>query len=107
MPRGDGTGPMGTGRMAGKGAGYCAGFTAPGYGKPVGFGCGFGGRRGFQRMFHGTDLPGWGRLGYPTYTGAYESAVDEKEFLSQEAESLEIRLEQVKKRLSSFKENAE
>jgi hypothetical protein len=31
MPRGDGTGPMGMGQMTGRGAGYCAGFTAPGY----------------------------------------------------------------------------
>ncbi|NLV49386.1 MAG: DUF5320 domain-containing protein, partial [Clostridiales bacterium] len=37
MPRGDGTGPMGMGRMTGRGAGYCAGFAAPGYSNPVGY----------------------------------------------------------------------
>jgi len=39
MPRGDGTGPMGCGRMTGRGMGYCAGFDNPGYmnaGRPGG-----------------------------------------------------------------------
>jgi len=27
MPRGDGTGPMGMGRMTGRGAGFCADFA--------------------------------------------------------------------------------
>lgn len=31
MPWGDGTGPMGMGPMTGRGAGYCAGFRAPGF----------------------------------------------------------------------------
>jgi hypothetical protein len=34
MPRGDQTGPMGVGRMAGRRAGYCAGFETPGYSNP-------------------------------------------------------------------------
>ena len=52
MPRGDGTGPMGTGPMSGRGMGFCAGFQSPGY-----MNCGFGGRffggrgRGFLRCF--------------------------------------------------------
>ena len=41
MPRGDGTGPEGMGPMTGRGAGYCAGTDAPGFGAP-GFGRGFG-----------------------------------------------------------------
>ena len=31
MPRGDGTGPTGKGPMTGRGAGYCAGYSTPGY----------------------------------------------------------------------------
>ena len=31
MPRGDGTGPMGLGPMTGRGVGYCAGYSVPGY----------------------------------------------------------------------------
>lgn len=31
MPFGDGTGPAGMGPMTGRGAGFCSGFSAPGY----------------------------------------------------------------------------
>ena len=103
MPRGDGTGPMGMGRMNGRGTGFCSHYATPGYANPVGFRCGFGGGRGLRRMFYATGLPGWVRLGYPTY----EPASGEKELLIQQAEFLESQLEQVKKRLSSFKEDAE
>ncbi|OGC41855.1 hypothetical protein A2Y85_03345 [candidate division WOR-3 bacterium RBG_13_43_14] len=54
MPAGDGTGPLGYGPMTGRGAGYCAGFAAPGYVNPMpgrgwfGFGRGRGGG-GFHR----------------------------------------------------------
>jgi hypothetical protein len=43
MPRGDGTGPNGAGTMTGRGAGYCAGFSVPGF---VGGGRGRGMRLG-------------------------------------------------------------
>jgi len=56
MPRGDGTGPMGQGPMTGRGAGYCAGFSTPGYvsTRPrlgMGFrrGAGYGAGRGRAR----------------------------------------------------------
>jgi len=35
MPFGDGTGPRGMGPMTGRGTGYCAGFSQPGFAKPV------------------------------------------------------------------------
>jgi len=66
MPRGDRTGPWGAGPMTGRAAGYCAGYSVPGYVNPVnGYGRGLGrGRgRGYGR--------GWGRgfgrggFGYP------------------------------------------
>jgi hypothetical protein len=44
MPRGDGTGPNGAGRMTGRGAGYCTGNNTPGYTNPntaVGYGRGY------------------------------------------------------------------
>jgi len=34
MPAGDGTGPLGLGPMTGRAAGYCAGYTVPGYLNP-------------------------------------------------------------------------
>jgi len=100
MPRGDGTGPMGMGPMTGRGAGFCAGFAAPGYmNAGIGYGMGFGRGRGFRRMFHFTGMPGWARSGNPVYGGEYAPAVDEKEFLGNQAEFLENQLQQVKKRL--------
>lgn|SRR5690554_976626 len=51
MPFGDGTGPMGYGPMTGRGAGYCAGYSVPGYMNPWGGYRGFGWGRGL----------GWGR----------------------------------------------
>ena len=113
MPRGDRTGPMGMGRMTGRGAGYCAGFAVPGYANPMGyaggFGYGFGRGRGFRRMFNATGWPGWAcyGYGYPAYVGVDEATPDEKEFLSNQAEYLERQLQQVKKRLSSLEEDKE
>lgn len=101
MPRGDGTGPMGMGRMTGRGAGFCNGFAVGGYANPTGFGCGFGRGRGFRRMYNATGLPAW------VQTWKNEPVVNEKELLSKQAEFLEGQLEEVKKRLSNFKEEDE
>lgn len=35
MPWGDRTGPMGLGPMTGRAAGFCAGYTVPGYANPI------------------------------------------------------------------------
>ena len=66
MPRGDRTGPEGAGPMTGRGAGYCAGYSVPGYMNPVeGYGRGWGrGRgRGFGRGWRRGY--GRGRFVYP------------------------------------------
>jgi len=66
MPKGDKTGPEGAGPMTGRGAGYCAGYSVPGYANPVsGYGRGWGrGRgRGFGRGWRGGF--GRGRFAYP------------------------------------------
>ncbi len=52
MPRGDGTGPLGQGPRTGRGMGFCAGYSAPGY-----MNAGFG--RRFRRFGRGF---GCGRL---------------------------------------------
>lgn len=72
MPGGDRTGPLGYGPMTGRGAGFCAGYAAPGYtttafGRGRGFGGG-GGGRGRRNMFYATGLPGWARQ-YPVNPG--------------------------------------
>lgn len=64
MPRGDRTGPSGSGPMTGRVAGFCAGFDRPGYMNPQGgrgTGMGRGGGRGMGR--------GLGR-GFGRYSGA-------------------------------------
>ena len=69
MPRGDGTGPMGMGPMTGRGAGYCAGFSTPGYvnstprmGMAFGRGSYFYGR-GAGFGLRGGRGPGFGNFG--------------------------------------------
>ena len=102
MPRGDGTGPMGMGPVTGRGAGFCAGFTAPGHANSAG---GFGRGRGFRRMFCATGLPRWVHCGNQNEKGAYfASDADEKEFLKNQAKFLESRLDSIKKRLEKFKD---
>ncbi len=55
MPRGNGTGPNGMGPMTGRGAGYCAGYAAPGYASQglQGLGRGMGLRRGCRSSGRG------------------------------------------------------
>ena len=57
MPRGDKTGPRGQGPMTGRAAGYCVGYSVPGfinsidgYGRGLGRGCGRGWGRRFGRI---------------------------------------------------------
>lgn len=113
MPRGNGTGPAGMGPMTGRAAGFCAGFTTPGFANPAsgrGQGCGRGnggglgrGRgmggfgRGFRNQFLATGLPGRVRPGA-------ESAPDrdEKQILTNQAKALQAQVEEVQKRLKAL-----
>jgi hypothetical protein len=67
------------GPMTGRGAGYCAGYDAPGTMNPMpgrGFGMGWGGGwgrgRGWRHGYYATGLPGWARFG-PVRGWAYGS----------------------------------
>ena len=70
MPWGDGTGPAGAGPMTGRAAGYCAGYSVPGYQNPIP-GRGFAGRggggggRGWRNRYFATGVPGWAAFGRP------------------------------------------
>ena len=72
MPLGDRTGPTGLGPMTGRAAGYCAGYSVPGYMNP------YGGRGlGLARGFRGGGGRGFGRgygrgFGYPISAAPYE-----------------------------------
>ncbi len=52
MPKGDRTGPMGTGARSGRGAGYCNEFNMPGYANTV--------ITGHGKMGMGPGRGGWG-----------------------------------------------
>jgi hypothetical protein len=108
MPYGDGTGPMGYGPMTGRAAGYCAGYSVPGYMNPIaGRGWGFWGRgrgRGFQRW-------AWTPWAYPPYAGAYApyagypyppTPEQELELLKGQAENLKATLDDVNARIEEL-----
>ena len=121
MPGGDGTGPSGLGPMTGRRAGYCAGYSVPGYANPgfgrgLGFGRGRGwsGRgagRGWRHWYWATGLPGWmrGYYGYPAYgPWGYPyntedlSPKDEMQMLKDQAESLKQELGEIQNRISTL-----
>ncbi len=116
MPGGDRTGPRGLGPMTGRAAGYCAGYSVPGYMNPVtgrgwfAYGRGRGGGRGWRNWYYATGMPGWQRAayGYPAFgAGTYpyppEPTVDEeKSMLKEEAEMLKQQLEDIQDRISTL-----
>ncbi len=114
MPFGDGTGPAGMGPMTGRAAGYCAGYSMPGYMNPVG-GRGFWGRgrgggrgRGFGRGF------GWARAGYGYSAGPWVgqpyaanspqpmTATQEVDVLKSQAEYFKDALDGITKRIEEL-----
>ncbi len=99
MPRGDGTGPMGMGRMAGRSAGFCAGYGGRGRGRQ---GRGFGGfGHGRRNMFRATGLPGWMRFGGGAPIAELTPEA-EKDSLKAQSEALESQLDEVRKRLAEI-----
>ena len=110
MPAGDGTGPMGLGPMSGRAAGYCAGYTMPGFVNPVpgwGRGMGFGrgrggGRRGWRHQFYATGLPFWARTPMPGVVapmGTEPTVEYQAQILKAQAEQLEESLKQIRSRI--------
>jgi len=112
MPAGDGTGPRGMGPMTGRGAGYCAGYDAPGYANPMpgrGFGMGWGRGRGWG----GGRGRGRGRFGYAPAWGAPPAAAyspygapptpeQETGFLKSQAEMLKEELDAISQRIAEL-----
>jgi len=116
MPGGDRTGPMGAGPMTGRGAGFCAGYSAPGFVNPVGgrgyagFGRGFGGGgRGQRNRYFATGAPLWARVGYlgtPAPATYPPVTISEEEALKQQAQYLNNTLDAIKQRIDELKQNA-
>jgi len=126
MPGGDGTGPAGMGSMTGRAAGYCAGYSVPGYMNPIA-GRGYWGRGGGwgrRNWFYGTGLPGWQRAAtgmpaygappvvpgqaspYPAPFGPAMSKEQELDALKGQAEYFEDALEGIRKRIEALQADA-
>lgn len=106
--------------MTGRAAGYCAGYSVPGYANMgpragMGFGGGFGrgGGRGWRNMYYATGLTGWQRGWYPPAVdpeaGAYQvppgqamTKQQQIDVLKGQAEYFEGALGEVKKRLGEL-----
>lgn len=120
MPGGDRTGPAGMGPMTGRAAGFCAGYSVPGYANPIGGrGLGFGGGRGFG-FGRGLGLGfrggrGWGVAPYAAPVYPYGASVpfygaqayspspeQEADALKGQAEYLEDALEGINKRIAEL-----
>jgi len=108
MPGGDGTGPGGMGPMTGRAAGYCAGYSVPGYMNPIvgrgrfGYGLGLGRGRGRGR--------GFGLQG-AAYGGDYPYAPEitsqqETDMLKEQSKAITEELEAINKRISELKSAA-
>jgi hypothetical protein len=124
MAFGDRTGPWGFGPMTGRAAGYCAGYSVPGYANPVpgrgfgrggwgrGSGRGFGRGRGWGRGFgwgpppwvapYGSYAPAYGAPYAPSY-----SPEDEMTALKDQAKYFEEALQDIKKRIEEIESSAE
>ncbi len=126
MPGGDRTGPLGAGPMTGRGAGFCAGYSMPGYMNPYfggGFGFGRGRGRGFgrgrgwgwHRGYYASGYPGWvvpPGIGYYGYSAAYPQGVagwqgmepkDELAALQSEAKNIETALSDINRRIDELR----
>lgn len=106
MPRGDGTGFRGYGPLSGRGRGYCAGYSRPGfmnrdfgYGPGYGFGPGGGGRGFGRRSWRGY---GYGPMEpFYDYQEAYPTTAP-KEMLELRAKALEQELEHLKNQIAEL-----
>ena len=113
MPTGDRTGPQGLGPRTGRGEGYCAGHSVPGYMNPRGGGLfGFGRRWGRGREYGGGRGFGSGWrgaypyvYGTPYYGPAYDpepTAKEEMGILKEESELLKQQLQDVQDRINTL-----
>ena len=111
MPRGDRTGPVGAGPMTGRAAGFCSGYSRPGFANP-GFGRGYGmGRGGWGRRnrYYATGLTGWQRAGWSagpaTAAVPYQAAPEQElQALQDQAKYMQETLEQINKRIRELED---
>ncbi len=87
MPKRDGTGPMGRGSMTGRGFGVCTGSKASGFGRGMGMGLGLG-FRGCRK-----------EAGFSGVAVNNVAGNSDKEYLAEQKDLLEKRLELINKQL--------
>jgi len=99
MQRGDRTGPWGLSLRSGRGLGYCAGHSHPGFMNP---GLGFLFGRGLRQAGYGR---GWGYPYPPVAPFAYPPFAQDEEVasLEEQAKILEDQLGQIRERLDELK----
>jgi len=116
MPGGDGTGPLGVGPMTGRRAGYCAGYSTPGYANPIpgrgwgfGYGRGFGRGRGWGRGFGRGAGFGWAGYPYaygnPSMTPSYPANFtpkQEADMLRAEAKAMQEEISAINQRVKDL-----
>jgi hypothetical protein len=127
MPAGDRTGPAGMGPMTGRGAGFCAGYSGPGFANPAwgrgggrGWGRGGGGGGGggwrHRHWYHATGMPGWQRtwMDGPAYApvasatfGPVVTREQELEALKNQANYFERALEDLRGRIQDVESSEE
>ncbi len=105
MPGGNGTGPAGMGSMTGRAAGYCAGYSTPGYmNLGLGFGRGFGRGRGFRRGI-GRDF-GYRTAAYyypnPYSSSASISPKQEADMLKEQLKAIQNEFDMVNNRIKEL-----
>jgi hypothetical protein len=118
MPGGDRTGPAGYGSRTGRGLGYCAGYSSPGYTRGGGWGRGGGFGRGYGRGYGRGFGRGWGYrdLYYVPYAPAPAYAPgqpistsdnlsmlkQEKEYLESEMKGMQSAIEDISRRINEL-----
>ncbi|PKN60481.1 MAG: hypothetical protein CVU53_02860 [Deltaproteobacteria bacterium HGW-Deltaproteobacteria-11] len=111
MPRGDRTGPWGMGPMTGRGAGFCAGYSVPGFANAAPGGAFFGrGGRGRRNRFFATGQAGWmrGGMGFGPFGAAAPEFSPEEEIrqLRQEADYMEKTLSGIRDRIGRMEKES-
>ena len=116
MPKGNRTGPTGTGARSGRGAGFCAGFDMPGYANPMmaagagagmrrrqeGWGGPLAGGRGWRHRSFATGRPD--HLYFDSHPAAARSYNPEWEMesLRNRSRMLQAELDTISKRLEEL-----
>jgi len=102
MPGLNGTGPLGTGRMYGRGLGWCSGLVNPLY-YNRGWGFGRGMRKGFGRGFGGIFPLSENYLQDEAVLNYNDETFDENNYLKNRKEFLLKNIEAIDKRLDAIK----